>query len=288
MLKRSAAFLLIIATVLTFSGNSYSSLKDFKDDVEKEEKENSSGSSSGGSSSSSDDESDAICSDACIELYGVLAVVWVVQNMSVSYLDYPYQKNDADRNYVIPHDINEDDSDTTGSVTKKADTNNRTEDKYTKPFYFTIEGGRQWCGDEGTAWYGAISGKFYKIIGPELEFKRTMDESDRLDYYAFGLNIPLFQFPGIIPDLYFQKAYMRGIIDRSGYALGVNVSIFPVRPLVLSARYGRQVYDEIYFHDYGCRIGIMLYRFQVFAGYRKIRAEYAKIGGFEAGLKLYF
>lgn len=286
---------MIVILVMSFCMPSFPSLKNFKDDVEREEKESDSDSNSGGSSSGDSCSSDGDGEDCtgCLELALGIMVLWYTANDAVSYLDYPYADNPYGRNYVLQDEIFIEDN--SGNASEKnadlsPDSNNNTAHTETdggKPWYFTIEGGMQWCGDEGAAFYAAISGKIYKFFGPEIEAKRTDDGKDTLDYYALGINMPLFQFPGCIPDFYVQAAFMRGILEHNGYALGINVSIFPARPFVLNLRFGMQDYGKVTFLDYGAQIGIIYNRFQFFGGYRRIEAEYAEIGGFEAGIKCY-
>jgi hypothetical protein len=308
--------LLTVLILIIFSlqiSHLYSGLDDFKHDFKKEESQKSKGSNDRHPSSSG---IECSCFDMIMAYFVKL---WIDVNLDVRYNKYPYQFLDSNNFifYIEPslkkpenrndfkqveinktkdlmntYDIPDKSSDT--EKTKHISLNKGTQFE-DKNYYFTIEGGYQYAFDNGNGIFATLRGKFYKLIGPEIEAKRIIDNHDHLDYYAFGLNIPIVQFSGFLPDFYFQKIFLKGIIDRDGYAYGLIINSYPIKPISLMVRIGEQSYNNIKGKDYGNikfmdyegRIGVIYNRFEIYVGYRHIKAEYAKIEGPEFGIKIF-
>ena len=284
---------------------SYPALNDFKNDYQKEENSKSGNSGSGSSGSGSDknpgDDDLAACIggcmwDGCISPVGSL---WFVMNHSLEYSKYPYYQNEKS-NFICNYSM-----DLTGTDTpiqeialKEIPDSPKIRGCFDgKEWFLTVEGGWQNAFDNGTGGFGRLSGKIFRLIGPEIEAKRIVDKNDdHLDYYAIGVNIPLVQFSGFMPDFYIQAACLRGIIDRNGVSYGIIINSYPVKPLSFMLRFGRQSYGNIKgeeygdmkFYDYEGRVGIIFNRFEIFAGYRKTAAIYAELKGPVAGIKVFF
>lgn len=316
-MKRIFPLTILILFLSSLSlNNLYSDLKDFKQDFKKEESEKSRSTKSRNDSSSSSNDG---CSEAIGEFTFYVFIAWVQFNFALRYNNYPYQFQDSNNfifhyhtilqkrypsvnneNAIINSDVPstndmnaKDDEDAAEEINDMQSLNKGTEFE-DKNYYFTLEGGYQYAFDNGNGAFAALRGKFYKLIGPEIEARRIIDNNDHLDYFAFGLNIPVIQFSGFMPDLYLQKIYLKGIIERDGFAYGIIVNSYPVKPFSFMIRIGEQSYNNIKGKDYGkvdfmdyeIRAGIVYNHFELFIGFRHMKAKYAEIKGPEIGLKI--
>lgn len=307
MSKRYIIVMLVFLFSAFSSNISYAALNDFKQDYQKEENSKSgssgSGSSNSGSGSSGSGNNDlADCIGGCI-WDGCLSFgsLWFLINHSLEYSKYPYYQ-DEKNNFICNYSIDQTGKDSPSQVQEIAYKEIPDSPKIKgcfdgKDWFLTLEGGWQNAFDNGTGGFGRISGKIFRLIGPEIEAKRIVDKNDEhLDYYAIGVNIPIVQFSGFMPDFYIQAAFLRGIIDRNGVSYGIIINSYPVRPLSFMLRFGRQSYGnikgeeygKIKFYDYEGRVGIIFNRFEIFAGYRKTAALYAELKGPVAGVKIFF
>lgn len=294
------AFLMLI--VLLLSGSSiYARLNDFRKDVEREE--NSSGGSSGEGSSGGSDDVDDCLTDLLSECLGQCLAsafdLWIEVNMPVYYSDYPYSADNKKNSFIYydPAYNPEGERDCSGLYDEEEEErceeyNSSLRNSYTpspelKHYYFTIEGGGDWFRDEGKGFHAALSGKIARFFGPEIEYRRISDGEDYLNYYAIGINIPLFQFDAFAPDFYAQACGMKGVLDRNGFTYGLIIHSYPVDPLVLTFRIGQQAYESIGFLDVEARAGIIINRFEFFCGWRHMKAKYASLGGLVYGVKVY-
>ena len=300
MNKRYMALILVLFFSAFSSKISYPALKGFEKDYEREENSKSGKSNSGTRKSGSGDDTCAGCMGEFL-WYGCITAgsLWFVMNRSLEYSQFPYHQ-DEKSNFVCNYSI-----DLAGEETpiqeiavKEIPDSPDVKGCFNgKSWFLTLEGGGQYAYDNGNGWGGRLSGKIFKLIGPEIEAKRIVDRNDdHLDYYAIGVNIPIIQFSGFMPDFYLQAAYLRGIIERDGISYGIIINSYPVKPFSFMLRFGRQSYGNIKgeeygnmkFYDYEGRVGVIFNRFEIFAGYRKTAALYAELKGPVAGVKVFF
>lgn len=283
---------------------SHSALKDFKQDYQKEENSKSGnsgpGSSGSGSGSSTSNDDLASCLGDCLFNSCLMTgSFWFLLNHSLEYAEYPYYDNEKS-NFICNYSVNYKKRE---EPVQEISYNEISETGLTKgcfdgkDWYLTIEGGAQNAYDNGTGGFGRLSGKIFRLIGPEIEAKRLVDKNDdHLDYYALGINIPIVQFSGFMPDFYIQAAYLRGVINRSGISYGIIINSYPVKPLSFMFRFGKQSYENIKgdgynrmkFYDYEGRAGIVISRMEIFAGYRKCATENVELKGPVVGIKVFF
>lgn len=306
----SALFFLIFSFNIDYL---HSALDDFKKDYQKEEsgKSRSTHKKNSDSSLSGENESD----DWCGDLFPGTFYLWWIFNYNLRYNKYPYQFHDSN-NYIFHYQdlsISETEKDEEEQIDKSDNTNKNASDENSdegiinfarmnkgtgfedKNYCYTFDTGYQYAFDNGNGIYAEIRGKFYKLIGPEIEYRRLVDDQDHLDYYAIGLNIPIVQFSGFLPDFYFQKIFLKGVIERDGYAWGLIINSYPVKPFSFMLRIGEQSYNNIKgreyanmkFMDYEARAGVVYSRFEIFAGYRHMKAKEAEIKGPEIGVKIF-
>ncbi len=301
-IKKILIFILSLLVVLSSVDNAYLSLNDFKDGVEKSGKTKK-------KSDSSSDSDDSCISDlvgGCItEIGKAIGSIWIAHNLSAFYSSYPYEHS-GEGNFIcnLPvfeemfnkekPDVNED-KESTLEIDTTCEMNPPPEFDHT--YFITTDIGGQWARDEGSGIFATLRGKITRIIGPEIEYKRIIDDDNHLDYLAIGLNLSIFQHNYFSPDFYLQYARMSGIAALSGVAFGVIANLYPVKPLHIMIRIGKQFYseqesEEVYrqidFIDFEWQIGFMLNRFELFAGYRHIETDYAALGGPICGIRFWF
>ena len=269
-------------------------LDDFKKGTEKEQKEN----KNSGSSSHNDDGDDDTDNDSFFgELFGGLVRVvfwcWAYANLNVRYAKYPYSGK-IDDNFIAWNSLEMEKSkpDLFTSITDPGAVAAKEKEmekfrKRTRPFYFTLSGGYQRTRDGVNCGFASLSGRVYKLIGPEFETRYYRDGKDYLSYTMLGANIPVFQWDYFSPDFYIGKAFMTGIVQLDGFAAGVNVTSYPFRPFVLHGRYGRIYMKNITYKEWSASMGVIYRRVELFAGYRSIAARYSRLRGFEFGTRLW-
>ncbi len=291
MYKLITIITVLVITISLSQYTPYAALKDFKDNVEKDEK-SSSGKSSSYKSSKSNNTSDTEVSECVGNFYAL----WFFANLNVRYLDYPYMKNDYDNNFVIfsPEFLDDDyvkadRRDTKGQLKPEFSDIAKKQEFYDSGsfFYLKPEAGALYAFSNGYGYYASLTGKFYKIIGPELEMRRLDDGSDHLNYYAAGINISLLQYGGFLLDMHFQAAYMRGILDRNGSAAGVVMTLYPVKPITLTVKAGTQAFGKVNFFDGEVKIGVMLQRVELSTGCRYIASKSSSITSIMFGVTMH-
>jgi len=273
-------------------------LDDFKKGTEKEQKENK---KSRSSSHNDDDDNhgddDSVFGELFGELIRAMFYCWAYVNLNVRYAKYPYSGK-IDDNYIAWNSIEMEkpkpDLFTSimdpGAVAAKEKEREREREKFlkrTRPFYFTLSGGYQRTRDGVNCGFASLSGRIYKIIGPEFETRYYRDGKDYLSYTMLGANIPVFQWDYFSPDFYIGKTFMSGMVHLNGFSTGVNVTSYPFRPFVLHGRFGRIYMKDITYKEWAASLGVIYRRVELYAGYRSIAAKYSRLRGFEFGTRLW-
>ncbi len=314
---------LLIAAVTTFmclglTGNTGAKLKDFKDGVDKSGHRKSDSSKKKKDSSleislsngGPDNTTGASCSESCFGcIFNMTVMLWAYHNLSVYYSSYPYADTKiAHFIYYLPRpkktESPGDDFKLTITVDEKKNDGKPEEPVPATPppgfdhtWYITADFGGQWARDEGSGGFIGLSARVFRLLSFECEAKRIMDGEDYLDYYAAGISVPLFQANNFSPDFYFQYAAMNGVVQLSGFAFGFIINSYPVKPLHLMMRIGKHLYTkketeefyrEIEFIDVEGRIGVLIGRCELFAGYRHIETDHAALGGPIGGIRIWF
>ena len=304
--------LFAISIFFSFIDNARPSLKDFKDGTDKSGTERSS--SSDNSSGSDEGCFEDMIGDCLGQIFEAIGEMWLAHNLSAYYSSYPYEHPQIS-NFINLLPVFTKDKKSDNPVENKAEP--EVEQGYKaeesgplddlaqlKPlpefdhtYYLNADIGGQWARDDGSGAFVNMSGKIFRILGPECEYKRVIDKEDHLDYLALGINLSIIQTNYFSPDFYIQYASMKGIVDLDGFAFGLIAHSYPVKPLHLMFRIGKQsytkhetedIYRDISFIDLEGRIGVIFYRFEIFAGYRHIETDYAELGGPICGIRVWF
>ena len=102
--------------------------------------------------------------------------------------------------------------------------------------------------------------------------------------------IQFVQFDYISPDLYVQYSFWQGVINKGGVSFGTIMRFFPIKPIKFMLRIGGRIYADISFVDLEARMGVMIWRFEIFGGYRHIQSKLglATLSGPVFGSKFWF
>jgi hypothetical protein len=288
---RKTVVIIIILQCASGSVSLQAGLKDFSDESKQAESNKKKKSSS--SSSSSDDDGLA---GACMEIvFEVLFYFWYSANTSMAYAPYPYCNSASKDNFISYEKIISDEEKDTlienGTVSKaEIDTPKfKGLPENSRPWFYSFSAGYHWAGDDVKCGFASLRGRFYKLIGPEFEARQYRDKDGKLSYFIAALNIPIMQHDYFSPDFYAGWGGFRGMLDKNGLALGVTLTVYPVRPVVLYGKLGMVDFDSIRYRDYEGRIGLIFNRYEVFGGYRTLysKAISTKLHGFETGIRLW-
>lgn len=271
-------------------------LDDFKKGTEKEQTENKNSRSSSHNDDNDDDnhnDDDSVFGDLFGELILAMFAGWAYVNFNVRYAKYPYSGK-IDDNFIAWNSIETEkhkpDLFTSVMNPGAAAAEEKEREKFrkrTRPFYFTVSGGYQRTRDGVNCGFASLSGRVYKLIGPEFETRYYRDGKDHLSYTMLGINVPVFQWDYFSPDVYIGKTFMSGIVQLDGFAAGVNVTSYPFRPFILHGRFGRIYMKDITYNEWAASLGVIYRRVELYAGYRSISAKYARLQGFEFGTRLW-
>ena len=204
----------------------------------------------------------------------------------LQYTKHPYSNTDISNFIVHIDDYNNDNRDET-----KPELENEV-----SPFFFAFTFGGQYAYSNGWGMYAALSGSLLGMMGPEAYFFRYEQDGFWVHTYAAGFNFPLVQIGGFYLEFILQYAGISGnyLEDSrtkrfvlSGANIGVKMRIFPFQPVVLTGEYGFQIYESIQYHLVMGSLGIIIYKFEFFGGYRQLESKDTKIGGIIFGLRIW-
>lgn len=240
------------------------------------------------------DKQEPSCSDICLTFS---CAFWLYTSVMISYLDYPYEK-DAKYNFIVPPQVDKlkkDVPDTTIVSYEKVQFDKENENDvfpqgYSASFYSLEAGVMHDFGASHSVYYSSFRGRFWRFFGPQIDFRydKNQDGDKGLNTVAFGLNLPLFQFDILTPELYFQITESGKDFDYLGTAWGLYVSSYPIKPLIFTYKYGREYCDDYKIHEYSFTIGVILYRFEVYAGYSVLSLPGDNFNSFKFGSRIWF
>ncbi len=201
-------------------------------------------------------------------ILGILGQAWFNHNLSVSYDDFPYAHGPQFLSYRTP-----------------------LSDQGEAPwkFYrFDVSAEDWYAGSMGNGFRVALRGKVIPFLGPELETTHLWDGQNTLGNTLLGANLSLFQTDLLSVDTYVQAAWLSGVLERSGAAVGLSFQSYPFPPLSVSARLGIQAYENFSFGEAALQLGYVVDRYEFYAGWRSLEAQYVGLSGPFAGAKAHF
>ncbi|ULQ58551.1 hypothetical protein K7I13_08185 [Brucepastera parasyntrophica] len=243
---------ILIFTVIFFCANTgiYAQLGKFKEDVEaaeskseskkedKDEKEATKSSSSDSSSSSG--------------MFELFFSLWFLTNGGVTYGEYPHHSN----KFVymgLPETYN---ISAQGTMQKK------------KNHWFSTEIQGFYMNNLGYGPWASFQGSIFRFFGPYLEAAMVMDGEDYLGIFRLGGTLSLLQTNPFSLSVYGEWLVWRGIMERSGGAFGLKMRSYLIKYIVLDARLGIQIFEYFYINEMEFKIGVMLNRWEISAGWR--------------------
>jgi hypothetical protein len=126
-------------------------------------------------------------------------------------------------------------------------------------FYLNNIGGGPWL---------SLSGNIFKFIGPYVDTFLILDGSSYLYGLRAGAHFSLFQTDPFSAAFYLQYQLWTGILTRQGATMGLDLRLYPVKPLALKAKFGFQAFDYVSLGEIELEAGIMLKSWEIFGGYR--------------------
>ena len=241
-----------------------------------------------------DNDEDSIFGAIFGAFFEVIFEVMAEDNKRTSYRRYPYESNSwnffikADQPNSYKSDYRNEDSKYFSYRSSSQNVDNVTDENSKKTYHFLFSFSYQRTTDKTNCFSGSFTGKFCNMIGPELETRYYDDGNDFLSYTMAGLNFPLFQYDYVSTDLYAGAAIMRGILKMEGGSAGLSVKSIPLNPLSIMCKFGYIFMEDITYKDFGLFAGVTYHGFEIFCGFRTIQAEYAKLRGFETGVRYWF
>ncbi|MBN1897904.1 MAG: hypothetical protein JW827_03935 [Spirochaetes bacterium] len=252
----------------------------FKSDTEKEEKEEKGSSSSSSSVSQVRDqtnqgEEEEGLFQSCCSSIGSEALKFLFQlNLISRYSEYPYERKDLNWIGYEP-----DEQALLWPVQNKG---------LEKRYFITADLGTQFIEKKCLAYYSSWQSRFLGVFGILFDYKYYQDENDALVLWSLGIDYALMQVYSFDLDFYIKYTAFKKLMEKDGLSLGSIIHIFPIKPLSFYFKAGRILFSDIEYWDLDGHVGIMLGRWEIYAGYQTLFAKYASLDGWQTGVKLWF
>ncbi|MGL4370163.1 MAG: hypothetical protein ACRCUT_10910 [Spirochaetota bacterium] len=222
----------------------------------------------------------------------IVFTLWYAANLGAGYKDYPYAP--GGRSHFILYS-------TAGMPflpapqsppspqTRDVGYSSAAEDADLKKYshYYAFSGGCLYSGSGQKGWTASVRGRFIPYAGPFVDIVSSGGGKESSLTGIAALCFPLFQYDFFSPDLYGGYALSDFGHSSHGAAVGCAVSSFPVRPVILYARAGVLIFGNETFRDYQARIGCILRRGELYAGYRYRVSPEHSVKGYECGVTLW-
>ncbi|MBU1076648.1 MAG: hypothetical protein KKH98_05105 [Spirochaetes bacterium] len=246
-------------------------LDNFKEDVEKEEKEKKEEKKKKEAEEKDDD-----CFSSCFStFFSEFTSILIRMNQAATYSDYPYAERN--RNWISL--VFPDEPSGEGVAGKE---------ESPKKYFINLDLGVQNIDSATSSWYLGIQSRFWGMFGLLIDYKVYKEASDYLALHGYGLDFPFIQLGSFDFSFYVQYAIFNNSLSRNGFGFGGMTHIFPVKPLSIFFKLGGISCKDISFWDWEIDAGFMLSRFEVYIGYQEISAKYAKLGGIQSGIRVWF
>ena len=236
---------LLILLVLSMTGQAYADLDSFSDRViESEQNTEPETPPSSSEKQSSDNELAALL----VKLFGIL---WLYDNVYIYYADYPYQEGGYIQHPVADPFVNKmvyaDDA---------------------KYYWFSMSLSGFYLNGIGSGSWLSFSGNAYKFIGPYADVYFITDTREFQIGARLGAHFSLLQFNPFNASLYIQWQFWHGVLSRHGITTGIELRLYPVKPLTFRLKGGAQMFQRFSIGDLELELGIMIKAWECFVGYR--------------------
>lgn len=187
-------------------------------------------------------------------LFQIFRLIWFYNNSATTYGEYPY----AERNFVhMP---------IAGLAMMTGETTGYPAREKNHWYSAELQGFRLEGIGDGT-WF-TLRGNAWRFFGPYIDGILILDDKSWFQAARIGASFTLFQSDPLSMNLYGQWNSWNGILDKNGASLGFDIQSFPVKPLALHARMGFQTFNRFAVAEAEVRAGILVERWEVFAGWR--------------------
>lgn len=221
-------------------------------------------------------------------LVQVTIVLWSDHNSRVTYGSYPYDPSGpgpavVDRNFIYNIPRSPLGSDSRNGVAGRE-----------KGYWFEIAAAGLGSGlparpaDLKYGGFASLQGRIIPHFGPDLDTRVIVDGDEELWISTAGVDISIAQHDYFSLSIYGKAAFLRGILDLSGAALGLQLRSYPFSPISMQLRGGFQGYEGITFGQLEGRLNVHLGRFAIFAGGMFLQSDTAHLHTIESGISLTF
>ncbi|MDR2419664.1 MAG: hypothetical protein LBD79_11555 [Treponema sp.] len=146
-------------------------------------------------------------------------------------------------------------------------------------FYLNSLGGGSWV---------SFSGNAYKFIGHYADVYFITDAREFQIGTRLGAHFSLLQFNPFNASFYIQWQFWNGVLLRHGVTLGVELRLYPVKPLTFRFKEGAQLFERFSIGELDFEMGIMIEAWECFAGYRSWTLDNETYAGAYLGVRRYF
>ncbi|MDR0636072.1 MAG: hypothetical protein LBF87_03235 [Treponema sp.] len=236
---------LLILLAFSMTGQVYADLDSFSDRVIESEQNPKPETPSESSEEQSSDSGFAVL---LARLFGIL---WLYDNVYIYYADYPYQEGGYIQHPVADPFVNKmvyaDDA---------------------KYYWFSMSLSGFYLDDIGGGSWLSFSGNAYKFIGPYADVYFITDAREFQIGARLGAHFSLLQFNPFNASLYIQWQFWNGVLSRHGVAMGIELRLYPVKPLTFRFKLGSQMFERFSIGEMELEMGIMIKAWEWFVGYR--------------------
>ncbi|MDR1399851.1 MAG: hypothetical protein LBJ41_08015 [Treponema sp.] len=221
--------------------------------------------------SSNDQSSDNNFTAFLAQLFGIL---WFYDNVSIYYADYPYQEGG-----YIQHPI------------ENLFLNTKVYADNAKYYWFSMSlSGFYLNGIGGGSWV-SFSGNAYKFIGPYADVYVITDAREFQIGTRLGTHFSLVQFNPFSASFYVQWQFWNGVLSRHGVTTGIELRLYPVKPLTFRLKGGAQLFERFSIGELELELGIMIKAWECFAGWRSWTLDNETVPSYSGaylGIRRYF
>jgi hypothetical protein len=174
-------------------------------------------------------------------LFGLL---WYYDTVFIAYADYPYQEGGYIRHTAV-------------EPAEKA-----------KYYWFSLGLSGFYLHDIGGGPWISFVGNAYKFIGPYADLYLITDARQFQFGTRLGVHFSLAQFNPFNAGLYVQWQFWNGVLRRHGMTMGIELRLYPLKPISLRFKAGAQVFERFSIGELECELGLMVQAWECFAGSR--------------------
>ncbi len=172
-----------------------------------------------------------------------------------------------------------------------------------KDHLFILDGSYRFVSSDTMGGKINFMSRFGSIAGVETGYTRYHDSDDYVSLFHFGLNYGIYQSKKFMLDglLFYSNARSsrfnimnehgksnKSSLHLDGISLGGRARLFPVKPLIITAKMEYRQFDDISFISLESETGYMINRYEFFAGYEFLFSGNSELNNIYFGTRIYF